>query len=82
MRRVRYREATPGDNPLNDTAHNLSVTADLAQIFEPIRTDLERVEQEFVRQIQSRVALIPEMGKYIQKSGRQKSPKLIPKRRS
>jgi len=45
------------------------VTADLAQIFEPIREDLERVEQEFVRHIQSRVALIPEMGKYIQKSG-------------
>ena len=45
------------------------MTADLAQIFEPIREDLERVEQEFARHIQSRVALIPEMGKYIQKSG-------------
>jgi len=45
------------------------VTADLAQIFEPIRADLDRVEQEFARHIQSRVALIPEMGKYIQKSG-------------
>jgi octaprenyl-diphosphate synthase len=45
------------------------VTVDLAQIFEPIRGDLERVEQEFVRHIQSRVALIPEMGRYIQKSG-------------
>jgi octaprenyl-diphosphate synthase len=45
------------------------VTADLAQIFEPIRDDLERVEEEFVRHIQSRVALIPEMGRYIQKSG-------------
>ena len=45
------------------------MTADLAQIFEPIRDDLERVEQEFARHIQSRVALIPEMGKYIQKSG-------------
>jgi octaprenyl-diphosphate synthase len=54
---------------LSEPAHNLSVTADLAQIFEPIREDLERVEQEFVRHIQSRVALIPEMGKYIQKSG-------------
>jgi octaprenyl-diphosphate synthase len=54
---------------LSDTAQNLPVTADLAQIFEPIRDDLERVEQEFVRHIQSRVALIPEMGKYIQKSG-------------
>jgi octaprenyl-diphosphate synthase len=45
------------------------VTADLAQIFEPIRADLDRVEHEFTRHIQSRVALIPEMGKYIQKSG-------------
>jgi octaprenyl-diphosphate synthase len=54
---------------LSDTAQNLPVTADLAQIFEPIRTDLDRVEQEFARHIQSRVALIPEMGKYIQKSG-------------
>jgi octaprenyl-diphosphate synthase len=54
---------------LSDLAHNLPVTADLAQIFEPIRGDLERVEQEFERRIQSRVALIPEMGKYIQKSG-------------
>src|SRR5204862_3592418 len=31
--------------------------------------DLEAVEREFVRHIQSRVALIPEMGRYIQKSG-------------
>ena len=45
------------------------MTVDLAHIFEPIRGDLERVEQEFVRHIQSRVALIPEMGRYIQKSG-------------
>jgi len=54
---------------LSEPAQKLTVTADLAQIFEPIREDLERVEQEFVRHIQSRVALIPEMGKYIQKSG-------------
>ncbi len=58
-----------GASPLSDTAQNLPVTADLAQIFEPIRTDLDRVEQEFARHIESRVALIPEMGKYIQKSG-------------
>jgi octaprenyl-diphosphate synthase len=50
------------------TAHS-PVFADLAQIFEPIREDLDAVEQEFVRHIQSRVALIPEMGRYIQKSG-------------
>jgi octaprenyl-diphosphate synthase len=54
---------------LRDTAQKLPVTADLAQIFEPIKDDLDRVEQEFERRIQSRVALIPEMGKYIQKSG-------------
>jgi octaprenyl-diphosphate synthase len=54
---------------LRDTAQNLPVTADLAQIFEPIRADLDRVEHEFTRHVQSRVALIPEMGKYIQKSG-------------
>ena len=55
--------------PLSDTAQKSSVAADLSQIFEPIRGDLEAVEAEFVRHIQSRVALIPEMGRYIQKSG-------------
>jgi len=54
---------------LSDTAQKLPVTADLAQIFEPIRADLDRVEHEFTSHVQSRVALIPEMGKYIQKSG-------------
>jgi octaprenyl-diphosphate synthase len=55
--------------PLSDITQNPPVTADLAQIFEPIRDDLDLVEQEFVRHIQSRVALIPEMGRYIQNSG-------------
>jgi len=54
---------------LSDTAQKSVVSTDLAQIFGPIREDLEAVEQEFVRHIQSRVALIPEMGRYIQKSG-------------
>ena len=54
---------------MSDTAQKSPSSADLAQIFEPIREDLEAVEQEFVRHIQSRVALIPEMGRYIQKSG-------------
>jgi octaprenyl-diphosphate synthase len=54
---------------LTDTAQKSAVSSDLAQIFEPIREDLEAVEQEFVRHIQSRVALIPEMGRYIQNSG-------------
>ena len=54
---------------MSDAAQNSPVAADLAQLFEPIRADLEAVEQEFVRHIQSRVALIPEMGRYIQNSG-------------
>ncbi len=53
---------------MTDTAQK-AAAADLAQIFEPIREELEAVEQEFVQHIQSRVALIPEMGRYIQKSG-------------
>jgi len=55
-------------HPLSDTAQK-AAAADLAQIFEPIREELEAVEQEFVQHIQSRVALIPEMGRYLQKSG-------------
>ncbi len=54
---------------MSDTAQNPSAAADLSHIFEPIKDDLEAVEREFVRHIQSRVALIPEMGRYIQKSG-------------
>jgi octaprenyl-diphosphate synthase len=42
---------------------------DLAQIFEPIRGDLEKVDQEFVRHVQSKVDLIPKIGTYIQTSG-------------
>ena len=53
---------------MSDTAQK-AAAGDLAQIFEPIREDLDAVEREFHRHIQSRVALIPEMGRYIQKSG-------------
>jgi octaprenyl-diphosphate synthase len=42
---------------------------DLAQIFEPVRDQLAKVEHEFARHLQSRVELIPEMGKYVQMSG-------------
>ncbi len=42
---------------------------DLAQIFEPIRDDLERVNREFDRHVQSHVDVIPQIGKYIQTSG-------------
>jgi octaprenyl-diphosphate synthase len=42
---------------------------DLVQMFEPVRADLEEVEREFERQVQSKVGVIPEIGGYIQKSG-------------
>jgi octaprenyl-diphosphate synthase len=42
---------------------------DLVQMFEPVRADLEAVELEFARQVQSKVGIIPEIGRYIQKSG-------------
>ena len=42
---------------------------DLVQMFEPVRADLEAVEREFERQVQSKVAVIPEIGRYIQSSG-------------
>ena len=42
---------------------------DLARIFEPVREQLGRVEREFARHLESRVELIPEMGKYVQMSG-------------
>jgi octaprenyl-diphosphate synthase len=41
----------------------------LPEIFEPIRDDLARVDAEFVRHVQSKVELIPRIGKYIQSSG-------------
>jgi len=41
----------------------------LAQIFEPIRADLEHVDREFGRHVQSQVDLIPKIGQYIQTSG-------------
>ena len=54
---------------MSDLAQNLPVTADLAQIFEPIRGDLEKVDEEFARHVQSKVALIPQIGQYIRTSG-------------
>jgi octaprenyl-diphosphate synthase len=41
----------------------------LAQIFEPIRADLDEVDREFLRHVESQVAVIPLIGRYIQKSG-------------
>ncbi|MBA3269210.1 MAG: polyprenyl synthetase family protein [Acidobacteria bacterium] len=52
---------------LSNSAQNTRV--DLVQMFEPVRADLEAVEREFERQVQSNVGVIPEIGKYVQKSG-------------
>ena len=46
-----------------------STPAELAQIFEPIRNELDAVETAYTRHIQSRVELIPQIGRYIQTSG-------------
>jgi octaprenyl-diphosphate synthase len=46
-----------------------SATPNLAQIFEPVREALARVEVEFAKHLESRIDLIPEMGKYVQMSG-------------
>ena len=43
--------------------------ADLIQLFEPVRADLEAVEREFARQVQSQVHVIPEIGNYLLNSG-------------
>jgi octaprenyl-diphosphate synthase len=43
--------------------------ATLVQMFEPIRGDLEKVEREFNRHVESQVDLIPKIGHYIQRSG-------------
>ncbi len=54
---------------MNETVHKSQSALELAQIFEPIREDLSRVDQEFLRHVQSRVQLIPQIGRYIQTSG-------------
>ncbi|ODS59644.1 MAG: hypothetical protein ABS36_00740 [Acidobacteria bacterium SCN 69-37] len=38
-------------------------------MFEPVRAELARVEREFAKHLESRVELIPEMGRYVQMSG-------------
>jgi octaprenyl-diphosphate synthase len=38
-------------------------------MFEPIRADLEKVETEFYRHVESQVDLIPKIGRYIQDGG-------------
>ena len=46
-----------------------SAPAELARIFEPIQAQLEEVEEAYAKHIQSRVDLIPQIGRYIQSSG-------------
>ena len=53
---------------LSDTIQKPSVV-ELGHLLEPIQSDLERVEIEFRRHIQSQVELIPKIGDYIQRSG-------------
>jgi len=44
-------------------------TLRLSDIFKPIQDDLVKVGEEFARQVESPVELIPRIGKYIQSSG-------------
>ena len=53
---------------MNPAAPNPSA-ATLAQLFEPIRSDLRDVEREFERHVQSQVSVIPAIGSYIQDGG-------------
>ena len=46
-----------------------SAPSELARIFEPIQEELDAVEEAYACHIQSRVELIPEIGRYIQSSG-------------
>ncbi len=46
-----------------------SAPSELARIFEPIQGQLDAVEEAYAEHIQSRVQLIPEIGRYIQSSG-------------
>ncbi|MEW5981918.1 MAG: polyprenyl synthetase family protein [Acidobacteriota bacterium] len=41
----------------------------LVELFEPIRDDLKRVDEEFSRHVESHVDVIPTIGRYIQTSG-------------
>jgi octaprenyl-diphosphate synthase len=55
---------------LTDTSSAVENTfVPLVELFEPVREDLKRVEEEFTRHVQSQIGLIPTVGKYIQASG-------------
>ena len=59
---------SPQARPVSVNSAAASVPG-LAEIFEPVRDELARVEREFTRHLESRVDLIPQMGKYVQMSG-------------
>ena len=59
---------TPQARPIPVNPASPSIPG-LAEIFEPVREQLARVEREFTRHLESRVELIPQMGKYVQMSG-------------
>src|SRR5258708_1286908 len=67
-RRRTFIRSSGGDKVPTETTVEKSPLA-LAQIFEPIRADLEQVDREFARHVQSQVDLIPKIGQYIQTSG-------------
>ena len=46
-----------------------SAPEELTRIFDPIQAQLEEVEEAYAKHIQSRVDLIPQIGRYIQASG-------------
>lgn len=54
---------------MTDVVQKSQAAVNLSQIFESISEDLEKVEREFARHIESRVELIPQIGRYIQHSG-------------
>ena len=53
---------------------NTESSIDLTQIFEPIQADLQAVEQEYARQVESRVELIPQIGKIYSTKWRETDP--------
>lgn len=54
---------------MTDVVQKSKAAVNLSQIFESISEDLEKVEREFARHVESRVELIPQIGRYIQHSG-------------
>jgi len=54
---------------VTDAVQKSKAAVNLSQIFESISEDLEKVEREFARHVESRVELIPQIGRYIQHSG-------------